>query len=304
MKTKLISLFLLPVLLLLTGCMKLDGNAEINKAGQINGTFTYTLEKSDAKMLDILTLDQFKSAAEQGGSSCTTNQYLEDNIKYTAICKYINANPGLDKRISVQQVTDKSGKLFFKIWYRQNCEYSAPDSCWPNKDQQEASKMQSGSVKIVLKLPGQKAYVDTIGDTKSTTGNAQFDADYEYVTITGYWTDVMTLGFTRDPNALNNRELREKAAAELKAKQEAEAKSLAEAKEKAEAEAIAAKQLAELQAKAKADAEIAAIVKQTQDLAIKLYSGKPCTKIKSTKNVSKIKFICIKSGNKLVWKKA
>jgi hypothetical protein len=83
-------------------------------------------------------------------------------------------------------------------------------------------------------------------------------------------------------------------AAELKAKAEAEAKALAEAKARAEAEAIVlAKQLAE--------AELAATIKKNQDIARKLYAGKPCNKLKSTKSVAELKFTCIKKGKKLVW---
>ena len=314
---KKIALFI-PALLMLTGCMKLDGAAEIDKSGLINGTFTYTLEKSDAEILDIKNLDNFKTATEQGGSSCTSTQYIEDSSKYTAICKYINASPGQDKRVSVQKIVDKSGKIFFKIWYRQNCIYTAPDSCWPNSDQQEASKLRNGSVKVVLRLPGQVSNIDGMGDTRSMTGKSQYDADYEYITITGYWTDFMNFGFVRDPNALNNREIREKAEAEAKAKTEAEARALAEAeaklkaeaearalaeaKARAEAEAAAlAKQLAEAEAKKKTEQALALQIKKNQDLARKLYANKPCIKLNSTKSIAGLKFTCIKKGKKLVW---
>jgi hypothetical protein len=238
-------------------------------------------------------------------------------MKYTATCKYINASPGLDKRISVEKLTDKSGKLFYKIWYRQNCDYSQQGYCVPNKDHQDASKMQTGSVKVVLKLPGQKSYIDGIGDTKSTTGNANFDLDYEYITITGYWTDIMNFGFVRDPYALNNRELREKAVAEAKALADAQAKAVAEAKALADAQAKAvaeaeAKLKAEAEAKALADAKAIADAKAKADaeIAIKTNTiiknnqGKPCAKLGQKKTVTQIKFLCIKSGKKLVWKKA
>lgn len=321
MKIKTIAL-IVPLVLLLSGCMKLDGSAEINKSGLINGTFTYTLDKSDASLLDIKTIDDFKKVAEQGGSSCTTNQYLEDSISFTAICKYINASPGADKRISVETFIDKDGKPYYTIWYRQQGKMS-PGSCWDQGkkdangnaivkscvmytiDQEliESYPNQLGSIKVVLKLPGQKAYIDwdkhgdTIGCKSGITtlcpSMISYDSDYEYVTIKGYWTDYINFGFVRDPNALNNRELREKAAAE---------KALAEAKAKAEAEAAAlAKQLAEAQAKAKAEAELAAILKKNQDTARKLYSGKSCTKLNSIKIVAKLKFTCIKKNNKLVW---
>lgn len=321
MKIKTISFILVPLLLLLTGCMKLDGNAEINKSGQINGTFTYTLDKSDAKMLDILSLDQFKAATEQGGSSCTTTEYAEDNVKYTTICKYINASPGADKRISIERFIDSDGKTYFTVWYRQQG-IMQNGSCWDNgkrdssgnaitkpcvlygpnlndADAKSSLESQVGSVKVVLKLPGNKAFIDwdKHGDfvgiypytVEKRNSTIKYDLDYEYVTISGYWSDYINLGFVRDPSAPSNREIREKAAQEdaAKLKVEAEAKALAEAK------AIA-------DAKAKTDAEI--VIKN--NTIIKNNQGKPCAKLGQKKTVIPVKFVCIKSGKKLIWKKA
>jgi hypothetical protein len=76
----------------------------------------------------------------------------------------------------------------------------------------------------------------------------------------------------------------ERVASELKAKQEAEAKIAAKA-----------------EAKAAADAALLAAMKKSQDLAKKLNLGKSCTKLKSAKSVSGVKFICVKKGKKLVW---
>ncbi len=75
-------------------------------------------------------------------------------------------------------------------------------------------------------------------------------------------------------------------AAELKAKQEAD--------ERARVEAEAA-------AKAAAEAEQLAASKKSQDLARKQNVGKSCTKLKATRTVSGVKFICVKKGKKLVW---
>jgi hypothetical protein len=86
---------------------------------------------------------------------------------------------------------------------------------------------------------------------------------------------------------------KQEAEAQAKAKAEADAKALAEAKAKADAEAaVLAKQLAEAQA---------ATIKKNQDIARKLYAGKPCNKLKSTKSIAELKFTCIKKGKKLVW---
>jgi hypothetical protein len=91
----------------------------------------------------------------------------------------------------------------------------------------------------------------------------------------------------------------ERVAAELKIKQEAEEKARVEAELKAKLE-TEAKIAAEAAAKVAADAALLA-KKKSQDLAKKRYLGKTCAKLKSVKNVSGIKFICVKKGAKLVW---
>ena len=75
----------------------------------------------------------------------------------------------------------------------------------------------------------------------------------------------------------------ERVARELKEKQEAEARIAAEAA-----------------AKVAANAALLAR-KKSQDLAKKRFLGKTCAKLKSVKNVSGIKFTCVKRGKKLVW---
>jgi hypothetical protein len=89
-------------------------------------------------------------------------------------------------------------------------------------------------------------------------------------------------------------------AAELKAKQEAEEKARVEAELKAKLEAEA-KIAAEAAAKVAADAALLAATKKSQDLVKKLNVGKSCAKLKSTKAVSGVKFVCVKKGKKLVW---
>ena len=84
----------------------------------------------------------------------------------------------------------------------------------------------------------------------------------------------------------------ERVARELKAKQEADERARVEAELKAKLEA---------EAKAAADAALLAATKKSQDLAKKLNVGKSCAKLKSTKAVSGVKFVCVKKGKKLVW---
>jgi len=89
-------------------------------------------------------------------------------------------------------------------------------------------------------------------------------------------------------------------AAELKAKQEAEERARVEAELQAKLDAEA-KVAADAAAKAAADAALLAATKKSQDLARKQNVGKSCTKLKSAKSVSGVKFVCVKKGQKLVW---
>jgi hypothetical protein len=89
-------------------------------------------------------------------------------------------------------------------------------------------------------------------------------------------------------------------AAELKAKQEADERARVEAELRAKLEAEE-KIAAEVAAKAAADAALLAATKKSQELAKKQNVGKSCTKLKSAKTVSGVKFVCIKKGQKLVW---
>jgi hypothetical protein len=84
----------------------------------------------------------------------------------------------------------------------------------------------------------------------------------------------------------------ERVAREIKAKQEADERARLEAE---------ARIAAEVATKAAADAALLAVTKKSQDLAKKQNVGKSCTKLKSTKAVSGVKFVCVKKGKKLVW---
>lgn len=89
-------------------------------------------------------------------------------------------------------------------------------------------------------------------------------------------------------------------AAELKAKQEADENARVEAELKAKQESEA-KIAAEVAAKLAADAARLEETKKIQDSVKKLYVGKSCPKLKSTKTVSGVRLICIKKNKKLVW---
>jgi hypothetical protein len=89
-------------------------------------------------------------------------------------------------------------------------------------------------------------------------------------------------------------------AAELKAKQEADERARVEAELKAKLEAEA-KIAAEAAAKVAAEAALLAAKKKSQDLAKKQNVGKSCSKLRSTRTIYEVKFVCVKQGKRLVW---
>ena len=89
-------------------------------------------------------------------------------------------------------------------------------------------------------------------------------------------------------------------AAELKAKQEADERARVEAELKAKLDAEA-KIAAEAAAKVAAEAALLAAKKKSQDLAKKQNVGKSCSKLRSTRTISEVKFVCVKQGKRLVW---
>jgi hypothetical protein len=92
----------------------------------------------------------------------------------------------------------------------------------------------------------------------------------------------------------------ERVAREIKAKQEADERARVEAELKAKIE-VEEKIAAEAAAKVAAGATLLAATKKSQELAKKQNVGKSCTKLKLTKAVSGVKFVCVKKGKKLVW---
>jgi hypothetical protein len=81
-------------------------------------------------------------------------------------------------------------------------------------------------------------------------------------------------------------------AAELKAKQEADERARVDAELKAKLEA---------EAKVVADAALLAAKKTSQDLAKKQNVGKSCSKLRASRTISEVKFVCVKKGKRLVW---
>jgi hypothetical protein len=92
----------------------------------------------------------------------------------------------------------------------------------------------------------------------------------------------------------------ERVARELKAKQEAEERARVEAELTAKLEAEA-KIAAEVAAKVAADAALLAAKMKSQDLAKKQNVGKSCSKLRTSRTISEVKFVCVKKGKKLVW---
>jgi hypothetical protein len=153
-------------------------------------------------------------------------------------------------------------------------------------------------------LGNSNCQADGIWKGSPTGAMAWFAAPYKYLELLKSAESFVAEERRKEATKLEEARV----AADLKAKQEADEKARVEAELKAKLEAeakiaaeAAAKIAAEAAAKIAADAALLAAKKKSQDLAKKQNVGKSCSKLRSSRTVSEVKFVCVKKGKRLVW---
>lgn len=124
-------------------------------------------------------------------------------------------------------------------------------------------------------------------------GTGWGDAARTWIASFSYHYDIYTQALDYVNTKLNTFTVNIEADAKAKAETEAKAKAEAEEKERAN---ILIKQDQEKKA-----AELLAKINKNKEFARKLYSGKRCGKLNSTKTLREVTFTCIKHSKKLVW---
>ena len=105
---------LLPAILILTGCIRYEGDLTITSQGLINGNILYAIDKSILSSSGINSLEDLKkdqSTSEQT-DVCANPQYSENQSEFIITCTFNGAN--LKDSDLMARITDNQIEFLFK----------------------------------------------------------------------------------------------------------------------------------------------------------------------------------------------
>ena len=168
------------LLVILTSCIRIDGNIAIEQSGLVNGNLTYAFDRQLASLAEVNTLaDLQKEASTQDElkSICTNFIWTETKSEYIGTCDLKNANL-------------KEGDLLVKV-EKDSIEFSfksnldAEDS--KSKEKESSDQIaEFGTTRLVINFPGdikqvvenKKGLVTLVGKRQaiiSGSGTEKFD---------------------------------------------------------------------------------------------------------------------------------
>lgn len=86
-------LSLVPLILLLTGCIRYEGNLSITNQGLVNGNILYAIDKSILTSSGINSLEDLKANQSTSNQTdvCSSPKYSENSTEYIITCSFSNA---------------------------------------------------------------------------------------------------------------------------------------------------------------------------------------------------------------------
>jgi hypothetical protein len=84
----------IPLALLLTGCIRYEGNLTISNQGLVNGNILYAIDKSILASSGINSLEDLKGNQSTANQTdvCSSPKYTENSTEYIITCSFSNAN--------------------------------------------------------------------------------------------------------------------------------------------------------------------------------------------------------------------
>lgn len=84
----------IPLALLLTGCIRYEGNLTISNQGLVNGNILYAIDKSILASSGINSLEDLKGNQSTANQTdvCSSPKYSENSTEYIITCSFSNAN--------------------------------------------------------------------------------------------------------------------------------------------------------------------------------------------------------------------
>ena len=179
-KKLLFGLFTPFLLVILTSCIKIDGNITIEQSGLVNGNLTYAIDRQLASLAEVKTLSDLQKQAstqDELKSICTNFIWTETKSEYVGTCDLKNAN--LKEGDLLVKVEKDSIEFSFKS--NLDAEESKP------KDKSSSEQITDfGTTRLVINFPGdikqvvenKKGLVTLVGKRQaiiSGSGTEKFD---------------------------------------------------------------------------------------------------------------------------------
>jgi len=163
MKAHRICMGLLPLLaIVLTGCLRYEGDVAVSPDATVSGTLEFGLEKSIAGFFGISSIDQFKDSAtdNEDNSLCFTDdaRYAETSTEFTVSCSFQSVRTNADEDVYAIRSGDE---VIFRFRYNSTAEP-------PAKPEDEY-----GQLRLAIAMPGPVVSVDDkdTGQVRSTGAN-------------------------------------------------------------------------------------------------------------------------------------
>jgi len=160
MKAHRICMGLLPLLaIVLTGCLRYEGDVAVSPDATVSGTLEFGLEKSIAGFFGISSIDQFKDSAtdNEDNSLCFADdaRYAETSTEFTVSCSFQSVRTNADEDVYAIRSGDE---VIFRFRYNSTAEP-------PAKPEDEY-----GQLRLAIAMPGPVVSVDDkdTGQVRST----------------------------------------------------------------------------------------------------------------------------------------
>jgi hypothetical protein len=159
---------LIPLVLLLTSCIRYEGNLSISNQGLVNGNILYAIDKSILTSSGINSLEDLKANQSTTNQTdvCSSPKYSENSTEYIIACSFSNANLK-DSDLSAQVVgnqlefnfknqsdTDESDSSVTGEFGKVSVYVNFPGDIISISENRTGSVRKQSSKKVLISAPG------------------------------------------------------------------------------------------------------------------------------------------------------
>lgn len=159
---------LIPLVLLLTSCIRYEGNLNISNQGLVTGNILYAIDKSILTSSGINSLEDLKANQSTNNQTdvCTSPRYSENSTEYIITCSFSNANlkdSDLSAQIVGNQIefnfknqsdTDESDSSITGEFGKVSVYVTFPGDIISISENRAGSVRKQSSKKVLISAPG------------------------------------------------------------------------------------------------------------------------------------------------------